>query len=70
MPNKGLDAQLWSIVPAESDGSSYYNILSKSAPGRGIDNFEGSKVPGASVDLWVNAVGDKHLQWSIVPVPT
>ncbi len=59
------DAQLWSLA-RQDDGS--YTLVAKHAPGVGLDHFGGRPEPGARVDLWTNAPGDRHLRWFVRPL--
>jgi len=64
-PTRESDAQLWSLT-RQDDGS--YTLVAKHAPGQGLDHFAGNPEPGARVDLWTNAPGDRHLRWFIRPL--
>jgi len=61
--DKGLDTQLWSIVPI---GLSVFNFIPKLETAKGLDNFGGATVAGPTVDLWGSGGSDPHLQWALV----
>ncbi len=61
----GKPWQLWSLTQ-QDNGS--YTLVPKHAPTQGLDHFGGQQVPGARIDLWINKLGDQHLQWFIRPL--
>ena len=61
--DKGLDTQLWSIVP---NGLTVFNLIPKLQTAKGLDNYGGAIVAGPTVDVWGNSGSDPHLQWTLV----
>ncbi len=58
--------QLWAVKRNPDDS---FSLIPKHAPGQGLDDFGGGKVPGARQDLWTCNPADEHLQWLLQPLP-
>ena len=60
--------QPWQRWALNKQDNGSYTLVPKHAPEKGLDDFGGSKQPGAQIDLWENKAGDQHLQWFIKPL--
>jgi sugar lactone lactonase YvrE/enterochelin esterase-like enzyme len=57
--------QLWTI---KKNPNGSFSLIPKHAPEKGLDDFAGSKDPGARQDLWDYHADDEHLQWQLKPL--
>lgn len=64
-PDQAADGQCWALLRQE-DGT--YVLQPRHTPSMGLDHFGGVRKPGAAVDLWSHAPGDRHLHWFIRPL--
>jgi gluconolactonase len=57
--------QMWTIR-ANDNGS--FSFVPQYAPGKALDDFQGSQTAGAKQDIWDFDPNDPHVQWTLKPL--